>query len=120
MANEIRPGNVWHVENSNNWANIISRILLGDGHTVITTRSATEAKKMIPKQIKRFDVSILDEDLGDGKGEQIATLLRKSGYQIGVIGLSKRATPWADVSLNKGDFDIDQLRSAVGSFTAKK
>lgn len=107
--------NIWHVEDAEPWRSIVSMILEGAGHQVISTASAKEARSMVPAGIQGINVSILDGDLGDGSGAEIAKLNRESKLATGIIGLSGGSTPWADVSLNKGKFDKSALCEAVTS-----
>jgi DNA-binding response OmpR family regulator len=110
---ESKVGNVWHVEDSGSWQRIVCRTLAEDGHSVTTTPNATAARGMIPDGIAGIDVSILDGDLGDGTGAELAGLIRQSGLPIAIIGLSAGKTPWADTSLTKFSFDTDQLRESL-------
>ena len=69
-------------------------------------------------KVKAFSVAILDEDLGDGTGKEVADLLREKQIPIGIIGLAHGKTPWADISINKSGlnelgFDKNELLAAM-------
>jgi DNA-binding NtrC family response regulator len=111
--------NIWHVEDSASWRTAVLDTLEDAGHQVLSTASATEARGMVPDGIQGIHISILDGDLGDGKGGEIAKLIRDSKLAIGIIGLSGGSTPWADVSLDKLDFDEIALCEAVTMLSKK-
>src|SRR3989338_1117480 len=116
MAETKVGGTVWHVEDGDSWRNIVSSILTRDGHQVVSTPNATEARRMIPDDLQGVGVSILDGDLGDGTGAEIAGLIRQSQLAIGIIGLSAGNSPWADASLSKLSFDAEDLKATVDRF----
>ena len=117
MSDETKH-RVWHVENLESWQGIVQRALTKNGYLVTTTGTATEAKKMVPALIQDIEVAILDGNLEDGNGEDVAALSRNSKLSIGIIGLSDNLTTWADVSLDKTDFERDQLLATVAKLIA--
>lgn len=119
MADEKQPI-VWHVDDEEEWRDTISHILTKAGLQVISTGSVAEAKKMIPEQASKFTVAILDNRLGNGRGEEIANLLRRvERLSIGIIGLASEETPWADIGLKKNAFEADELLQTVAELLGK-
>lgn len=124
MADEKQPIKVWHVEDKRDWQEIVSMALTKAGYQVTTTGSATEAKKMIPDSVKDFKAAVLDGNLGDGNGKEIAVLLRTSQLPISIIGLASENTPWADayvskVGSDKTGFEKNELLSTLAELIGK-
>lgn len=124
MTDEKQPIRVWHVDDNRDFQWTIARILNEGGYLVTTTGTAKEARAMIPDRVRDFKVAILDSNLGDGSGEQIAKLLREKEIPIGIIGLATGKTPWADISFNKldgsSDEQIARWLAAIAELTARK
>jgi len=68
------------------------KLVVGQKHPprVVTVTSASDAKRMILDENKKFGTILLDKDLGEGKEDGISSLavIRESGYQGVIVGVT--------------------------------
>jgi CheY-like chemotaxis protein len=57
---------------------------------IVTVTNASDAKRMIVEEHKKFGTVLLDKDLGEGKEDGISSLaiIRESGYQGVIVGVT--------------------------------
>ena len=75
------------VENHETFARVVVRTFLRE-HEVIVETLVMEAQHEF--DIGGFDVVLVDYDLADFKGSELIKYIRKSGYDIPIIGISAK------------------------------
>lgn len=85
----------------------IMRKLLGshDHDVVLIATTVAQALSYIPDILieKKVNLALVDGNLPDGSGDQVAQAIRDSGLPISIIALSARQQKFGDQNLNKGE-----------------
>jgi DNA-binding response OmpR family regulator len=107
------------VENHETFARVVAGAFLRD-HEVIIRTMVTDAQHEF--DVGGFDVVMVDYDLADFKGSELIKYIRKSGYEIPIIGISARdegndllLAAGASEICNKMNFDrIGEILAKLG------
>jgi len=111
MAEESKKhiGRIFHVDDNKLILEDVAENLADDDiyKVVLTARSVREALSYIPARLKELDVNfaLLDGELPDGSGAEVAEAIRKSELGIIVASLSGklRLPTWGDINIDKTD-----------------
>lgn len=107
------------VEDEENLANLLLRVLKSEGYEVTSVGSITEAWQLLKKQ--HFDLLITDIKLPDGDGISFLEKIKSQGVDIEVIVMTAFATVETAISALKmgardyirKPFDLEEVISAV-------
>jgi CheY-like chemotaxis protein len=109
------------IEDDENWPEIILEILEDlNVHPVAIVNNIVEATEKIIPQLESLGVQvvILDGNLSPGRndgqeGRTMAAQIREQAPSVRIVGLSAGDQDYLDTHLNKGNFELDDLRNAI-------
>ncbi len=95
---------ILHVEDDPDWQEIVCEFVQFKDHIVaIQVNTVAQALATIPNALhsRAINIVILDSDLPDGSGEQVAKTLRKHHVPVVVIALADRVIRDVDAMVSK-------------------
>lgn len=93
----------------------MAALLEDDVVTVDEAASFAEAGRRLQAPGAAYDAVLLDTNLGDGQGPDLAPLIRSLMPSARIVSLSGEGTgqaPWADATVPKGS-DPDRVRALI-------
>jgi len=106
MADQEKEGKIFHVEDDTDFTVRLNEVLQSRGSSIVLSATTVEqASSMIPDRLVEAGVnlSIIDGILPDGKGKEVAELIRAARLHIPIIALTSLESTWGDLNISKID-----------------